>query len=1013
MKKNIIALLLSIVLATCSVGAVPVYAAETTTEKAIAVEEETMDENGEVTEEAETADGDIVSEEVSKDEPAHVEKKYYEEDVNTTGDNETMKSQDESVDTATTSEVSYADEEAVECYAEIYDNSITEISNIEEPVVIEEAIVEDNENQAVGSTVASGMCGANLTWVLDSKGKLTISGTGEMNDYNNSSYTPWSNYRTQITEVILEKGVTSIGNNAFRREASFFGNEDNEDTIKNVTIPDTVTKIGNNAFQRCASITEIKIPDSVTKIGGCAFLYCDSLTEVTLPERLTCIEWSLFESCTRLTRVTIPASVTSIERRAFSGCSSLTNVTIPEGVTSIEDYTFWSCRSLKEVTIPNSVTSIGLAAFYRCTQLTNLIIPDSIMSIVESAFLDCSNLIVYTPGEYVISYCKSNRIKCCPYIKELSPEPGTENFDISSSDPVFYADFWHNIKYNDGFAYLFEVDNDAKPIEEIFLGEPDEGKCSIENGNRLVLNFSRDSLKKGKSYYIRIEENALKLLGDGDTELDVSYPGLADNVWEFSTPTTGLYLTIFSNKNDADAGHAFLNIENLTDEDLYIGTFKLAEGENAYIGARSIGDAKGDHYIKDSKNGIAFNFEGVIDHQADQSGDNVYRDFAWFTVSIQKDDLEELYKCIKDYGKYNVFTNNCAHFASKAWNSVVDEKYKVKETGIPGELRAYIINTFKGNTASVLSFNDKTISDIMIMGSDGELIPYSLETSEYLAAVNSLKIDSSTDTAVTLKWNSPLVEIGKGQNNITKTVLDVYIGDKLTYTYEVPAGQTKYIAATPVAGIYSFKIYGVSDHKSKNIGIVTGSSSTCKCELSVLPGASSKVTCTNVASGIKVSWEKVQGATSYYIYRDNKQIFKTSALNVTDKEVKYNSGTKYVYKVVATTKNVGDSPKARTATMYRLMPVGIKSLTNPSAGKMTVTYDKANGSSGYVVRYGLKSDMSDAKVITVSGANTTSRTFGSMQKGKTYYVQVRTYKIENGVRYYSGYCTTKTITIKK
>ena len=57
--------------------------------------------------------------------------------------------------------------------------------------------------------------------------------------------------------------------------------------------------------------------------------------------------------------------------------------------------------------------------------------------------------------------------------------------------------------------------------------------------------------------------------------------------------------------------------------------------------------------------------------------------------------------------------------------------------------------------------------------------------------------------------------------------------------------------------------------------------------------------------------------------------------------------------------------------------------------------------------------MSDANVVTVQGQYATSRTFGGMKKGKTYYVQVRVYKLDNGVRYYSGYCTTKTITIKK
>ena len=57
--------------------------------------------------------------------------------------------------------------------------------------------------------------------------------------------------------------------------------------------------------------------------------------------------------------------------------------------------------------------------------------------------------------------------------------------------------------------------------------------------------------------------------------------------------------------------------------------------------------------------------------------------------------------------------------------------------------------------------------------------------------------------------------------------------------------------------------------------------------------------------------------------------------------------------------------------------------------------------------------MSDAKVITVKGEDTLSRTFSGLTKGKTYYVQVRTYKIVDGIRYYSAYCTTKTVKISK
>ena len=185
------------------------------------------------------------------------------------------------------------------------------------------------------------------------------------------------------------------------------------------------------------------------------------------------------------------------------------------------------------------------------------------------------------------------------------------------------------------------------------------------------------------------------------------------------------------------------------------------------------------------------------------------------------------------------------------------------------------------------------------------------------------------------------------------------------------------------------------------------------------PGISGKVTVYNVAQGIKVTWLKVPEATSYYIYRDDfdgdgyKFLFRTSALEVTDLEVRYELGKKFRYKVLATSKYAGDADGFRTSTYYRLMPTGITSVKNSGAGKMTVTYEKSEGGSGYVVRYGLKKDMSDAKVITVKGENTTSRTFSNLQKGKTYYVQVRTYKYEDGIRYYSGYCYTKTVKIEK
>ena len=187
-------------------------------------------------------------------------------------------------------------------------------------------------------------------------------------------------------------------------------------------------------------------------------------------------------------------------------------------------------------------------------------------------------------------------------------------------------------------------------------------------------------------------------------------------------------------------------------------------------------------------------------------------------------------------------------------------------------------------------------------------------------------------------------------------------------------------------------------------------------EIIVVPGASAHVGLTNVASGIKVYWEGVAGAKYYKVYRGDEYLFTTSRTYATDLAVKSDNGRKYTYRVVASTtkeNDSGDSTIARTGSGYRLIPVGITSLRNNAAGKIAVTYGKNAKSTGYVIRFGLKKDMSDAKVITVQGAGTLKRVLSGVKKGKTYYVQVRTYRLENGVRYYSGYCTTKSVKVTK
>ena len=210
------------------------------------------------------------------------------------------------------------------------------------------------------STLANGTCGAYLTWVLDSNGTLTISGTGKMDDFDTLPL--WYDQREHVQNVEIASGVTGIGACAFA-----YCNQ-----MVSVSIPDSVTEIGEYAFDYCKSLKKIEIPNSVTSIGGWCFYHCDSLTDVTLPNQITSIEEAAFRSCGSLTSLEIPEGVTSIGKYAFMHGTSLAAITIPDGVTDIGADAFYSCTSLTSATIPDSVTSVGESAFDNCDQLTDV-----------------------------------------------------------------------------------------------------------------------------------------------------------------------------------------------------------------------------------------------------------------------------------------------------------------------------------------------------------------------------------------------------------------------------------------------------------------------------------------------------------------------------------------------------------------------------------------------------------------------------------------------------------------
>lgn len=290
----------------------------------------------------------------------------------------------------------------------------------------------------------TGACGPNVTYSYDeSTNVLTISGTGRIVDYSLwTSETPFQIF--DMEKVVIEEGVTYIGDNAFYgisaggcseltsielpSTLTELGDRCFHSTgITSITIPNSVTTIGEYAFTD-SNITSLYIPSSVTSIGDGFASSCDNLTSIsidasnssysvvdgvlfnkalttlicypagktqstyTIADSVTTIATSAFAGNAYLDTVTIPSSITTLNNAAFSSCTNLQNITIPSSVTSIGGSAFNSCTSLVTIAIPNSVSTLALSTFENCESLQNVSIANSVTQIGQMAFKNCSSL---------------------------------------------------------------------------------------------------------------------------------------------------------------------------------------------------------------------------------------------------------------------------------------------------------------------------------------------------------------------------------------------------------------------------------------------------------------------------------------------------------------------------------------------------------------------------------------------------------------------------------------------
>ncbi len=366
---------------------------------------------------------------------------------------------------------------------------------------------------AGAETISSqGKCGENVNFTLDeTTGELRIYGTGEMDNYESLSWlepflhAPWHADSELVKSIVIEDGVTSIGDCAFY----------NCENMINVVIPQSVKKIGWGAFSYCSSLENIVIPEGVETVAEDVFYECNDLKTVSIPKSVTDMPASALYGCDSLESITvdsenpnyysdefgvlfnknktvllrypsgntrtsysIPESVVTVYGSSFASSKNLKDIAFPDGLKTIRGDAFMGCDSLTELNLPGSLETIGIYAFAYCTALKTLTIPDETKTIGTNAFVHCEAL------ESIILPDSLKRISS--YVFEE-----TAFFDNESN--------WENGALYCG-KYLIAVKQDYT------------GELVIKPGTRMIADFALDRCKKLTEVTM---SDSLEIIGEG------------------------------------------------------------------------------------------------------------------------------------------------------------------------------------------------------------------------------------------------------------------------------------------------------------------------------------------------------------------------------------------------------------------------------------------------------------------------------------------------------------------
>ena len=294
-----------------------------------------------------------------------------------------------------------------------------------------------------------GQCGDNAYYTIDDDWTLTIGGTGDMYDYASELDVPWYNQREQIQKVVMNEGITSIGDYAFygctevgeinipngiRRLGDYsfhrFGNN------VSVYFPDSISEFGNyilgdnyvndNYEYEINGIIHLRIPSNASDIIATLNVYkCGKLKTIECSENnpYYFVENNLLISMDKTTlcycpgstdNINIPNYITKLGECSF-GYNTYEYIDIPQYINSFEDLVFVSAK-IKSVTLPKNIECIPTGTFM-CSQLEYINIPENVKQIGEGAFYASKIKSIELPSNLI--YVDDIAFFNCPFLNSV------------------------------------------------------------------------------------------------------------------------------------------------------------------------------------------------------------------------------------------------------------------------------------------------------------------------------------------------------------------------------------------------------------------------------------------------------------------------------------------------------------------------------------------------------------------------------------------------------------------